>query len=302
MTRPPRRLQDGIEVVRITPKVATAMLIHGLLPPEEAATFKPANLAVESIIRMLHQANEVRNRTVSLPQVLKWSRDMTDGNWLWTGEPIQLDPDGFVRNGQHRLLAIVHSGVTLDMLVIRGVDARAQLVIDVGRPRTVANQMHMANVPSANVATSIANLLLRWRAGKALLSTYIPSVMQVHELLLNEPEIPHAVNYVYRIRKALRRSPAAALGSAYIEAGHIDVTNRDEFFENLLTGADLAVDDPILVLRNTLGRTPTHNVRSRRAGQLYQIVHAWNHWRKDETLKQLRIPPTLSSESFPKMH
>lgn len=301
MTRPPRRLQDSMEVTRISPKVATAMLIHGLLPPEEAATFKPANLTAESIVRMLHHANEVRNRTVSLPQVLRYSRDMTDKNWLWTGEPIHVDVDGFVRNGQHRLLAVIHSGTTQDFLVIRDLDAKTQLVIDVGRPRTIANQMYMAGMPSANVATSIANLLLRWRAGKALLSTHIPSVMEVHQLLQDEAELSHAINYVYRIRKTMRRSPAAALGSAYIEGGHVDVPARDEFFESLLSGADLAVDNPILVLRNTLVKTPTHSVKSRRAGQLYQIIHAWNTWRNDGTLRLLRIPPTLSSDSFPKM-
>lgn len=302
MTRPPRRLQDSMEVVRITPKVATAMLIHGLLPAEDASSFKPANLTAEAIVRMLHHANEVRNRTVSLPQVMRYSRDMTDKNWLWTAEPIHVDTDGFVRNGQHRLLAIVHSGTTQDFLVVRDLDPQAQLVIDVGRPRTIANQMHMANIPTANVAVSIANLLIRWRNDKALLSSYIPSVMEVHKTILDEKELTYAINYVYRVRKALRRSPAAALGAAYIEGGHLDVTARDEFFESFVTGANLAVDSPILVLRNTLGKAQTHAVKARRAGQLYQIVHAWNTWRKDGTLRLLRIPNTLSSESFPKMH
>lgn len=300
MTQSNRRPKEP-EVVRVTPRIARTMLIHGLLPPEDADKFKPADLTTESIIRLLHQANEVRNRTVSLPHVQKLSRDMTEGNWLWTGEPIQVDRDGFVRNGQHRLLAVVHSNTTQDFHVVRGLDARAQLVIDVGRPRTISTQMHMAGVGSANVATSIANLLIRWRNNKPMLSSYIPSVMEVHSLIEKETEMTHAIGYVYRARKAMKRIPASALGAAYIEGGQLDVAARDEFFESLLTGADLAVDDPILVLRNKLVGTISHNVRARRAGQLYQIVHAWNTWRKDDTLRQLRIPPTLSSETFPKM-
>lgn len=301
MTRPPRRLQDGLEVERITPKIATAMLIHGLLPAEDAASFKPSNLTIESIIRMLHHANEVRNRTVSTPQVMRYARDMTDGNWLWTGEPIHVDVDGFIRNGQHRLLAVVQSNTTQDFVVIRNLDARTQLVIDVGRPRSIASQMYMAEVPNANIATPIANMLIRWRRGKVMLSTHIPSVMEVNDVIAKEPEMTHAVGYAYRFRKVTRRSPAAALGAAYIEGGYIDVKARDTFFESLLTGAELAVDNPILVLRNKLTQAPSQSARLRRNGQLYQIVRAWNAWRNDQTIQLLRVPPTLTSESFPKM-
>jgi hypothetical protein len=302
MSQPPKRLLDNIEVVRVTPRVATAMLINGLLPPDEVAGFSPAKLSVDAIVKLLANANEVRNRTISIPQVHKWSRDMINKKWVWTGEPIQVDTDGFVRNGQHRLLAIIHSGTTQDMVVIRNVEPAAQLVIDVGRPRSIANQMHMANVASASIATSVTNLLLRWRAGKLLLSSFMPSVQEVHELIQGEDELQDAISMIYRMRKTIQRMPLSALGAAFVEGGHVDGDARDRFFEGLITGADLSSDNPILVLRNTLSRQLTHSIRGRRVGQLYQIVHAWNTWRKDETVRMLRIPSRLTSDKFPKMH
>lgn len=302
MTRPPRRLQDSTEVVRVTPRIATTMLIYGLLPTDEAETFKPTKLTVESIMKMLHQANEVRNRTISLPHVMKLARDMTDGNWLWTGDPIQVDTDGFVRNGQHRLLAVVHSNTTQDFNVVRDLDPRAQMVIDVGRPRSVSNQLHMTGVSNAANVAAVINMLIRWRVGKVMLSTYIPSVLEVNDVLVKEDAMTDALTMVYRFRKSIGVAPVAALGAAFIEAGHIDVKARDDFFEDLIVGANLAVDDPALVLRNTLIRTPSINVRARRAGRLYQIVSAWNAWRDDKTLRMLRIPTGLTSSTFPKMH
>jgi hypothetical protein len=301
MTRPPRHLTDNGEVVRITPNVARTMLIHGLLPSENADQFKPANLTAESIVKLLHQANEVRNRTVSMSHVQKLARDMTARNWLWTGDPIHVDRDGFVRNGQHRLLAVIYSNTTQDFMVIRNLDPATQLVIDVGRTRNAANQMHMAQINNANLATPIANTLIRWRIGKALVSSFIPSVMEIHELIRNEEEIPAAVAYLNQMRRVIRRAPLSALGAAYIEAGHLDVKARDEFFGNLMTGADLAVDDPTLVLRNKIILPSTYSLRSRRGGQLYLIVHAWNTWRQDKTMRLLRVPVTLTSETFPKM-
>jgi len=301
MTRPPRHLTANGEVVRITPNAARTMLIHGLLPVEDAGQFKPANLSAEAIVKLLHQANEVRNRTVSIAHVQKLSRDMTAKNWLWTGDPIHVDRDGFVRNGQHRLLAVVHSNTTQDFMVIRNLDPATQLVIDVGRTRNAANQMHMAQVNNANLATPIANTLIRWRVGKALISSFIPSVMEIHELIQKEEEMPTAVAYLNQMRRAIRRAPLSALGAAFIEAGHVDVKARDTFFNNLMTGADLAVDDPTLVLRNKMILPSTYSMKSRRGGQLYLIVHAWNTWRQDKTMRSLRPPLSLTSENFPKM-
>lgn len=301
MTRPPQRLSDSVEVTRITPRVATTLLIKGLLPPEDAATFKPTNLTAEAIIRLLHDVNEVRNRPVSLPFVYKLSRDMSNGNWQWTGDPIQLDTDGFVRNGQHRLLAIVHSKTTHDMIVVRDVDPAAQLVMDTGRARTVANQMHLFGVRNSTIATATANLIIRWRANKLMLSSYVPSVTEVHNLITSEDEMPAAMEMVNTIRRHMKRAPLSSMAAVYVEAGHVDKDARNEFFDKLVTGANLAVDDPILVLRATLGRQLMHNVRSRRAGQLYQIVHAWNLWRRDETARIIRVPSTLTSDTFPKV-
>lgn len=300
MTRPPKRLHDNVEVRRITPRQATTMLIHGLIPAEEADGFKPANLTVNAIITMLHRANEVRNRTVTIDTVLKYSRDMTEGNWLWTGEPIQLDHDGFVRNGQHRLLAIVHSGTTQDCLVVRDLDPRAQLVIDVGRSRTVGNQMQLTGVSSAHHIAAIANVVLRWRAGR-MLNTYQTSVMEVNRLIEAEPSITDALSMTHRVRRNVPKGPQSALGAAFVEATHVDVQARDVFFHLLATGAKLEPNDPILTLRNKMQNQVAAHVKFRRAGQLWQIVHTWNMWRQDKKVQLLRVPSSLTSDTFPEM-
>jgi hypothetical protein len=300
MTRPPNRLRDSIGVERITPTRARALLIHGLIPADEADGFKPASLTVNSIITMLHRANEVRNRHVTLDTVLKYSRDMSDGNWLWTGVPIQLDPDGYVRNGQHRLLAIVHSGTTQDFVVVRDVDPGAQLVIDIGRSRTTGNQLHLSGLSSAHHVTAIANVLLRWRAGR-MLNTYQTSVMEVSRLVDAEPTLNDALAMTYRVRRTIPKAPQSILGAVYVEAGHVDVDARDVFFEQLATGADLDANDPILTLRNKMQKQVAAQVRYRRAGQLWQIIHTWNQWREGNKIQLLRVPSSLSSDTFPTM-
>jgi hypothetical protein len=298
MTRPPKRLEDNLNVVRITPRKAIELLINGLIPDDEVNDFKPANLNVNAIVRLLHRTNEVRNRTVALDTVYKYARDMTDDNWLWTGEPIQLDHDGFVRNGQHRLLAVVHSGRTQDFVVVSDIDPRAQLAIDVGRTRTVGNQMHLLKVPSAHHVTAIANVVIRWRVGK-MLNTHQTSVLEVERLINEEPSITEALAMTFRVRRTIPKAPQSIMGAVYVEATHVDVEARDAFFELLATGANLATYDPILTLRNKMQNQVSSLVKFRRAGQLWQIVHSWNMWRAGKSVQLLRVPSTLTSDTFP---
>lgn len=48
---------------------------------------------------------------------------MKTGRWVLNGETICFDSNGVLRDGHHRLLAIIESGVTIEVLVVRGVAA-----------------------------------------------------------------------------------------------------------------------------------------------------------------------------------
>lgn len=70
------------------------------------------------------------NRTLRKSLVSQYARDMTNSKWKLTHQGIAFNCDGTLLDGQHRLAAIVESGTTIDMLVVRGVDSRHQLVMD----------------------------------------------------------------------------------------------------------------------------------------------------------------------------
>ena len=62
----------------------------------------------------------IYNRNVSPSRVTAYAVDMRSGSWDLNGQAIVLDENGLLLDGQHRLLAIIESGVTLPMLVVRG--------------------------------------------------------------------------------------------------------------------------------------------------------------------------------------
>jgi hypothetical protein len=303
MTRATEQLRERLQVETITPQRALVMLLTGVMSEEAISTLRPAKTSLDSMTKMLdHATAKRRNRKVSIPRVLRMSRDMTNGNWRFTGIPVMVEDDGFVLDGQHRLLAIMHSGVRQEVVILYGATTADQLVTDTGRPRTAGDQLSIRQMPHARHVAAAANLLMRWRAGQILNSQFQPTVTET-TVLAEETEGMHdAATLALRIHTAVKHAPIAAIMASYIEASEIDNDQRDYFFERLQRGDELTTHDPILTLRNTFMRyNPDNPVPFRHVGRLWQIVNSWNKMRAGQKVQVLRVPPTLSSDSFPRM-
>jgi len=74
---------------------------------------------------------------------------MEEGRWRWTADPIKLDVQLRVVDGQHRLAAIVKSGVTLkDVLIAVVEDEHAIRSIDQGLGRSLGDLLSTEGLPS----------------------------------------------------------------------------------------------------------------------------------------------------------
>ena len=101
-------------------------------------TFEEVLITKEVADKMLgHNSNNYRR--VKRALVDKYARAMMEGMWKENGEPIVFDEDGVLKDGQHRLLAVLESGVAVKMLVIRGVK-RDISTFDEGGVRTVGDR------------------------------------------------------------------------------------------------------------------------------------------------------------------
>lgn len=82
------------------------------------------------------------NRNVNVAKVKKMAKDMREGHWDTTHQGIAIASDGTLVDGQHRLLAIVESGVTVRMNVT--FNAAKSQHIDSGNIRSMANRVQMS--------------------------------------------------------------------------------------------------------------------------------------------------------------
>src|SRR5687767_3806650 len=79
------------------------------------------------------------NRPPHVGRVERYTRDMVNGDWVFTGHPLVLDERGLVRDGRQRLLAVVKSDVTVLFNVVFGVPSANQRAMDKGRGRSFAD-------------------------------------------------------------------------------------------------------------------------------------------------------------------
>jgi hypothetical protein len=300
-----KRLEDRLRVEEITPQRALTMLLTGVLPAEEIAKLRASRLTLDAMSKLLdNRTSHRRNRKVATPRVVRMARDMTNKNWHFTGDPIKLDETGFVVDGQHRLLAVLASGVKQHFAMLYDATAETQLVVDTGRTRSANDQLTIRGTRNARYIAAAAALLLRWDAGQIMNGAFQPTVAELTTFVEENGEVFHEASVMgLKLNAHIKHAPVSACIAVYFQGTRIvEAETRDYFFDRLTRGDQLETHDPILTLRNTMMRySPDRPVPFRVSGRLWQIVHAWNKWRDGEKLQVLRVPPTLVSSTFPKM-
>lgn len=131
------------------------------------------------------QAN-THNRVLSDTTVDTLAEEMKAGRWRLHHQGIAFDRAGVLRDGQHRLWAVVRSGATVDMLVTHGLDPAVFDTIDAHRPRRVGDQLILTHgLPNgrriAATATALHTIEEDCRFGKRLAVGFTMEIYKRHK-------------------------------------------------------------------------------------------------------------------------
>lgn len=237
-------------------------------------------LAAEWLTRNDH------NRSLSVRLVGQYATDMTEGRWPFTGQPIIFDAKGVLIDGQHRLSAQVKAGVTLDWLVVGGASRHAQDYVDIGRTRSVADQLQLAGRSLSSGVAAAARLDLVY--SKVVSYPTKPQVRAHADAYYADFARASAVGY--GVSKILRGS-MAAYAVAYYRVARIDAALADRFFEQLRVGANLGEGSPILALRTVITKTSGEHSDRERVARINLLFKAWNLWVTGQKVKVFLRPP-----------
>lgn len=192
------------------------------------------------------------NRKIRASMVSRYAAMMLAGRWVENGDVIRISDTGQLLDGQHRLMAVVESGVSIRCGIASGLKDSVFTTLDTGGVRTAADAARLAGIASAKGAASVAaawwRMMVRAPLGLAVPPDYVV------ETLRRWPEIGEAVqrsnaNYTAR---TLATASSVSLGYLYLN----DIANlpdeAEHFVTGLQTGEGLLSGDPVLALRQRL--------------------------------------------------
>jgi hypothetical protein len=189
------------------------------------------------------------------PRVAQLAEAMERGEWMLNGETIKVADDGTLLDGQHRLQAIVDSGVEIETMVMRDLPMAAQDTIDTGRRRRLADLLAIEGRSDPHALGAALSMLHRLRTGKRIDYSHsgAPTPRQALDLLEAEPEIEKSVKVARRVTKNVG-GPIGVFSALHRIFEDIDPGPAGEFYERLIEGDNLTKGDPLLSLRNQLLR------------------------------------------------
>lgn len=243
------------------------------------------------------------NRNVRLNRVEEYAADMEAGDWKVNGESIILDADGNLIDGQHRLLAILFAGKSIQSLVVEGVETTAKSTIDTGMKRSLADVLKMQGENNVHSLAAAVTMAFRWEHGG--LRDHTPATRaQALNWLEENPAIRDALKLAAPITiKPLRMPPSIAAPLLFFAESVSTFEDVATFVEQVATGLGVTEDDGSYRLRMYLLNSASENNytgSTRGFVKLALAVKAWNAYIDGTPVKVLRWRAGgAAAEDFP---
>lgn len=230
-----------------------------------------------------------KNRNLRRHTVIAFAADMTRGAWSPTHQGIAFDTDGNLIDGQHRLAAIVKSGVTLSFLICRDVPKRIAGVkgdvmdaIDRGNARSIADVLKLAHglKVDANLIAACCAMI-----GKLAFGSEHPTdrtkKLTLSQTLAVLERYRVGLKFVSENRPSTIGLRPAPICSAIAFAHAAEPKHTEEFYRAFATGVGIDAGSPVLTARNHFLNENfdrgSGRERTRRAEAILHAVYCFIH-------------------------
>ncbi len=218
------------------------------------------------------------------------------GEWVFNGEPIIIDSDGNLLDGQCRLTAVAQSGVSIQSLVVKGIPREVFDTIDQGKSRSAADILAISGEKNTALLGGILrsiyliNYLSSDKTGNPLVTPKeIESVLEKY---------PNARQWCDRFvgNKKLKAFCTSKQLAVFAVAESMHGNKAVEFFDKFSSGANLRENDPAFLLREKLIEARGGGYVLTQEAHLTITIKAWNAY---ITGRQMGILRFGKRESFP---
>lgn len=106
-----------------------------------------------------------KNRRLKKNTLASYVEQMKSGNWKENGEPIIIDKNGVIKDGQHRLHAIVKTDFSYIVPIIYDIEPDVMDTIDTGSNRTASDVLFLNGFKYNAHISKIAKHIIKYKSG-----------------------------------------------------------------------------------------------------------------------------------------
>lgn len=257
-------------------------------------------LITPSLAKELLEAN-VSNRHHRSWIVKSYSQDMLNGRWkVNTAEPIKISKTGVILDGQHRLMAIISSGVPIMQCIAYNLDDSVFDVLDTGVPRSAKDVFRIQGIKNEVLTPAIIAMFNLLETGRKTGSK--KNAKSTNAMLL-EQYLENSIFWSEVARKSLNWyksfthiMPPSVIGGFYAHFYYLNKDKADDFMEQLTTGTNIS-NDIILTLRQKLMQDKMSQRKMPQTLKMAIIIKSWNSFVSGKKLKVLKFD--LMRDSYP---
>jgi hypothetical protein len=285
------KAKDVLALVEAFEETMRAHPVAGALPVVTGWNDVTPAIAIQLLLRNLPGAN----RKVDPATVFYYASQMVAGEWKATGQPMLIDSNGRLVDAQHRLYAIVISGMTIKSFIVTDVEPIPGLFayIDNARPRTAATALQTSGlngvspiiVKVVKIAEEVRNGVYNPTGGSKLsrqspaqvlaLSHAYPNAQKAARSAASDWE--EAVTYLNG-----RKEVVAYMGMRIIDLFGED--KADDFFEEIVDSSERPADSPIAAFRKLIDKDRRDEKPMKKHHVLAAMIKVFNAWNSGEAL------------------
>lgn len=279
---------------------------------EETMTSSEPKVTVKTLTPMdaktlLSKSSNVRKLDES--RVLSFTEMMRDGRFTLSSTAISVGEDGTLLNGQHRLSAVLASGLEQPFILLENAEEADVLIADdQGKARTLAQLLkHFEYGNEVNLSSAIRSTILFHRAYNPNVETSgvsktLVTIPEALKFLKANPSIERATTLASTAYTNIRM-PVPAFAPIAFTLFHIDDSDAEHFCRQIASASPeiREGDQPIYAVRDAIMRQRA-STTSRPNNRWCQaiIIKGWNSWRNGEAIGNLYFRTGGSKpETFP---
>jgi len=249
-----------------------------------------------TLARQLYDGNAENQRRVSSSNLRKVEESIKSGLFALNGESIIQSVSGKLLNGQHRVLAVLNTGIGIWTVLVLNVPDEYFHTIDSGKSRSFSDVCQISGDSDArNVSTTILRLAEYYTDSRSVGTMQaIPHarLQQVKEMC---GDVTASISAVVASSNVMSRSRTAWL---YHVVSTQSKARADEFFGALANGESLSSISPVYHLRERMLREKGAKAKLQNREALALLIKAWNVFIEERPLKTLRW---TDGEPFPEL-